>query len=121
VRFTTTGEAERIDRAMRALEASLPGAAVQVTGGVNRPPMERTPGVAALFEQARALAAEDGWDLSEGLAGGASDGSFTAGMGVPTLDGIGPLGGDAHATDEHVLLDDLPRRVRLYARLLERL
>jgi glutamate carboxypeptidase len=121
VRFTTSAEAERIDRAMRALEASLPGAAVQVTGGVNRPPMERTPGVVALFEQARALAAEDGWDLSEGLAGGASDGSFTAGMGIPTLDGIGPRGGGAHATDEHVLLDDLPRRVRLYAGLLERL
>jgi glutamate carboxypeptidase len=121
VRFTTAAEAERIDAAMRALAPRLPGAEVRVTGGVNRPPMERTPGIAALFERALALAAEDGWELSEGLAGGASDGSFTAGMGVPTLDGIGPRGGGAHAADEHVLVDDLPHRVRLYGRLLEQL
>jgi glutamate carboxypeptidase len=121
VRFTTTPEAQRIDTAVRALSTTLAGAELHVTGGVNRPPMERTSGVATLFEQARAIAAEEGWELTEGLAGGASDGSLTAGMGIPTLDGIGPRGAGAHASDEHVLLDDLPRRVRLYARLLERL
>jgi glutamate carboxypeptidase len=121
VRFTTAAEAERVEAGVQALTPTLAGAEIQVTGGVNRPPMERTPGVATLFEQARAMAAEDGWDLTEGLAGGASDGSLTAGMGVPTLDGIGPRGAGAHALDEHVLLDDLPRRVRLYGRLLERL
>jgi glutamate carboxypeptidase len=121
VRFTTAVEAERVDAAMRALVPRLQGADVRATGGVNRPPLERTPAIAALFERARAIAAEDAWELSEGLAGGASDGSFTAGMGVPTLDGIGPRGAGAHAEDEHVLVDDLPRRVRLYGRLLEQL
>jgi glutamate carboxypeptidase len=121
VRFTTALEADRIDRAMRSLEPVLPGAEVSVSGGVDRPPMERTAGTAALFERARDLAAEDGWTLSEGLAGGASDGSLTASMGVATLDGIGPRGGGAHAADEHVLVPDLPPRVRLYGRLLEEL
>ena len=75
----------------------------------------------ALYEAARALAAEAGWELGEGSTGGGSDGSFTAGMGVPTLDGIGPAGNGAHSVDEHVLVEDLPRRVALYGRLLETL
>jgi glutamate carboxypeptidase len=121
VRFTTAAEAERVDTAVRALRPVLAGATLTITGGINRPPMERTPGTAALFDVARAIAAEDGWDLGEGLAGGASDGSFTAALGIPTLDGIGLDGAGAHARDEHVLLDALPRRVRLYGRLLERI
>jgi glutamate carboxypeptidase len=121
VRFTTASEADRVDAAIRAASPVLRGAGVAITGGINRPPMERTEGVAALYERARALAAQDGWDLGEGLSGGASDGSITAGMGIPTLDGIGPEGAGAHAADEHVRIDDLPRRVRLYRRLLEQL
>jgi glutamate carboxypeptidase len=121
VRFTTAAEAKRVDAAVRALEPVLDGAALTVTGGINRPPMERTAGTAALFDMARAIAAADGWELGEGLSGGASDGSFTAGLGVPTLDGIGVEGAGAHARDEHVLVDALPRRVRLYGKLLERL
>ena len=119
VRFTTRSEAERVDRQIRALAPRLPGAAVTVTGGINRLPLERTEAIAALYERARALAAETGHVLGEGLSGGASDGSFTAAMGVPTLDGLGPLGGGAHSDDEHVVLEDLPRRVRLLGRLLE--
>ncbi|MEJ2503140.1 MAG: M20 family metallopeptidase [Gemmatimonadota bacterium] len=119
VRFTTAGEAERVDRALRALRPITPGARIQVDGGINRPPMERTSGIGALFDRARQLARDAGWDLEEGTSGGASDGSLTAGLGVPTLDGIGPRGGGAHAADEHVVIDDLPRRVRLYAGLLE--
>lgn len=121
VRFTTAAEAERVDAAIRALRPVSPGARLAISGAVNRPPMERTDGVASLYDRARALAAEDGWELGEGLSGGASDGSLTAGLGVPTLDGIGPDGAGAHAADEHVRIDDLHRRVRLYGRLLETL
>lgn len=121
VRFTTAAEAERVDRAIRSLRPVVDGARLSVSGGINRPPMERTEGVAALYERARALAADAGWTLGEGLSGGASDGSLTAGLGIPTLDGIGPLGGGAHATTEHVLVGDLGRRVMLYGRLLEAL
>jgi glutamate carboxypeptidase len=121
VRFTAAAEADRVDAAIRALRPVSPGARLAISGGVNRPPMERTEGIAALYDHARALAAEDGWELGEGLSGGASDGSFTAGIGIPTLDGIGPDGAGAHAADEHVRIDDLHRRVRLYGRLLETL
>ncbi|MDX1674253.1 MAG: M20 family metallopeptidase [Longimicrobiales bacterium] len=119
VRFTGRAEAERIEAAMRSLEPVLPGARLELEGGINRPPMERTPGIAALYERARELAAEAGWPLGEGLSGGASDGSLTAGIGVPTLDGIGPVGHGAHAADEHVEVADLGRRAALYHRLLE--
>ncbi len=119
VRFTSAAESGRVDRAMRSLRPVLQGTAVAVEGGVNRPPMELTVAGVDLYEEARAIAAAEGWELGQGLAGGASDGSFTAGMGVPTLDGIGPDGAGAHAAHEHVLIADLPRRVRLYSRLLE--
>lgn len=121
VRFTTAAESERVDRALRALSPRLPGAELDLVGGVNRPPMERTPALADLYQRARSLAEEDGWRLDEGASGGASDGSFTAGMGIPTLDGIGPRGGGAHSLDEHVEIEDLGRRVALYGRLLETL
>lgn len=121
VRFTTAAEAERVETALRALSPRLPGAELALVGGVNRPPMERTPELADLYQRARSLAEEDGWRLDEGISGGASDGSFTAGLGVPTLDGIGPRGGGAHSLDEHVEIEDLGRRVALYGRLLETL
>lgn len=121
VRFTTGAEADRVDGAMRSLEPVLAGARLELAGGINRPPMERTDGIAALYQRARSLAADAGWELGEGLSGGASDGSFTAGLGVPTLDGLGPEGAGAHAADEHVELADLARRVALYGRLLEAL
>lgn len=121
VRFATPAEGERVDAALRALSPRVEGAELTITGGVNRPPVERTPANAALYEAAQAVAAEAGWSLGEGSTGGGSDGSFTAGMGVPTLDGIGPDGSGAHARTEHILVDDLPRRVGLYGRLLETL
>lgn len=121
VRFATAAEGDRVDAAIRSLRPRDRQASLRISGGVNRPPVERTAANAALYQTARALAAEQGWDLGEGATGGGSDGSFTAGMGVPTLDGIGPAGGGAHARTEHVLLDDLPRRVVLYGRLLEAL
>ena len=121
VRFATMAEADRVDAGMRALAPVLDGARLELEGGLNRPPMERTEGAVRLYEAARSLASEAGWTLGEGESGGASDGSLTAGIGTPTLDGIGPVGGGAHAADEHVMVADLPRRVALYGRLLETL
>jgi glutamate carboxypeptidase len=121
VRFATAAEGERVDAALRVLEPVLPGAVSVLEGGVNRPPLERSTGVIALYEQARALAAELGFELEEGATGGGSDGCFTAAIGIPTLDGLGVDGGGAHSTDEHILLTDLAPRVALVRRLLERL
>lgn len=121
VRFTAPAEGERVDAALRSLRPVLDGAGLELSGGINRPPVERTEAIGALYEAARALAEADGWTLGEGGSGGASDGSLTAGMGVPTLDGIGPRGSGAHSPREQVRLEDLPRRVRLYTRLLETL
>ncbi len=121
VRFTTTDEARRIDQAIRALEPALPGAQISIEGGINRPPFERTDEVVRLYNHARLLASEIGFELGEGGAGGASDGNFTAALGVPTLDGLGPLGGRPHSTEEFIVISDLTRRVALYGRLLETL
>jgi glutamate carboxypeptidase len=121
VRAETIADAADIDRAMRALTAQTPGARVEVTGGFNRPPMERSAGVIRLFEIARACAAEIGVELSEGATGGGSDGNFTAALGVPTLDGLGAVGDGAHALHEHVELAPLPARAAILAGLLYRL
>ncbi|MBX6313858.1 MAG: M20 family metallopeptidase [Isosphaeraceae bacterium] len=118
VRIGTRDEAQRVDEAIRALIPRAPGARVVVSGGLNRPPMERTERTAALFEQARRLGATLGLDLAEGATGGASDGNFTAALGIPTLDGLGAEGAGAHAADEHILIDSLPERAALLATLL---
>ncbi|MCC6626849.1 MAG: M20 family metallopeptidase [Chloroflexi bacterium] len=121
VRVTTMAEAARVEAALTALRPVLAGATITTTGGFNRPPMERTPAVAALFERARTIGATLGLDLGEGATGGASDGNFTAALGVPTLDGLGALGAGAHAVDEHILIDSLPERAALLAALLLKL
>lgn len=121
VRFTTAAEQRRVDEAVRALTPVLPGARLTIDGGEDRPPLERTEGVVHLYRHARALAAELGFELGEGAAGGASDGNITAALGIPTLDGLGPVGGGAHAENEHVVVEDLVRRAALYARVLETL
>ena len=121
IRFPEQVEGERIDRAIRALRPQLEGARLRISGGINRPPLERSDGVVELYQRARDLAAEADWELPEGASGGGSDGSITAALGVPTLDGLGPVGDGAHASHEHVRLDDLPRRVRLLGRLFETL
>ncbi|MGD2069758.1 MAG: M20 family metallopeptidase [Gemmatimonadota bacterium] len=121
VRFWTREEAERVDSAFRGLEAHHPRCRLSVEGGVNRYPLERTPDSARLFDVAREEAAALGFELGEGGSGGASDGNLTSGVGCPTLDGLGPDGGGAHSADEHVLVEDLPRRAALMAALLARL
>lgn len=118
VRVGRAADAARIERAVRGLSVATPGTRIEVSGGIDRPPMERTPGVAALYEAARAVAAGLGFALDEGATGGASDGNFTAALGVPTLDGLGAVGDGAHALHEHIIVDELPRRAALLAELL---
>jgi glutamate carboxypeptidase len=110
-------EMARVTAALRGYRPSDPRVAVEVEGGFDRPPLEPTPASQALFERARRLAAGIGFELGQARVGGASDGNFTAHAGLPTLDGLGPLGGGAHAGDEHVLVADLPRRAALVAAL----
>ncbi|MDE3156753.1 MAG: M20 family metallopeptidase [Acidobacteriota bacterium] len=111
----------RLVSALAALRPTRPGIRLEVTGGFSRPPLERTPAVARLYEQARAVAVELGADLQEGATGGGSDGNFTAALGVPTLDGLGAVGDGAHALHEHVVIDALPGRAALLAGLIARL
>lgn len=121
VRAETLADAAVLDRTMHALVALTPGARLEVTGGFNRPPMERSPGVVRLFTLAREVAAAMGARLEEGATGGGSDGNFTAALGVPTLDGLGAVGDGAHALHEHVELEPLAFRAALLAGLIERL
>jgi glutamate carboxypeptidase len=81
--------------------------------------MERTAGVAALYSKARVLARQIGWKLEEAAVGGGSDGNFTAGLGIPTLDGMGAVGDGAHAAHEHIVISELPRRALLLAGMIE--
>jgi glutamate carboxypeptidase len=118
VRVPSAADGRYVEERIRALRARHPRVQLEITGGVERPPLERSPGVARLFEQARVVAGDLGQDLQEGGTGGGSDGNFTAAMGVPTLDGLGPRGDGAHALHEHVLLQDLPWRAAFLARLL---
>ncbi len=119
VRIARMKDAAGIDRKMRRLSPRNRKCKIEVTGGINRPPMERTAGVAALYAQAVAIARDLGWDLGEAAVGGGSDGNFTAGLGIPTLDGLGGVGDGAHATHEHILISELPRRAALLAGLIE--
>jgi len=119
VRIARMKDAAGIDRKMHSLRAFNRKCKIEITGGINRPPMERTAGVAALYVQAAAIARELGWKLGEAAVGGGSDGNFTAGLGIPTLDGLGGVGDGAHAPHEHILISELPRRAALIAGLIE--
>jgi glutamate carboxypeptidase len=122
VRVSTLAEAERVDQALHALAPVLDGTSLTLTGRLNRPPMERTAATASLFERARAAAAHSlGLDLTEGSTGGGSDANFTSAIGLPTLDGLGPLGAGAHAVHEHIEMDSLPLRAALIATLIQSL
>ncbi|RPE39198.1 glutamate carboxypeptidase [Streptomyces sp. Ag109_O5-1] len=118
VRVRSEHEQTRLDTLIRALQPILPGADLEITGGPNRPPLEA--GASAdLFVRAARLADRLGLKaLTSAAVGGASDGNFTAGVGTPTLDGLGAVGGGAHADDEHVLVDELPGRTALLTALL---
>jgi glutamate carboxypeptidase len=118
-RVTRMKDAAGLDRKLRALKPFNRKCKLEISGGVNRPPLERTPGVAALYKKASDIAKQLGWKLEEAAVGGGSDGNFTAALGIPTLDGLGGVGEGAHATHESVLISELPRRAALLSALIE--
>jgi glutamate carboxypeptidase len=121
VRMDDIAEQRRIHESITRLQPTLARAVVEVTGGPNRPPLEESAS-SALFALAQELAADLGLQpLTSASVGGASDGNLTAGVGTPTLDGLGACGGGAHADAEHVLVDDLVPRTRLLAELVSHL
>jgi glutamate carboxypeptidase len=118
VRVARKQDAAGIDRKLRSLKPFNRKCKLDITGGINRPPMERTPSVAVLYEKAAGIAKQLGWKLEEAAVGGGSDGNFTAALGVPTLDGLGGVGEGAHATHESILISELPKRAVLLAELI---
>jgi glutamate carboxypeptidase len=119
VRVARKQDAAVIDRKLRALRPFNRKCKIEISGGMNRPPMERTPAVAALYKKAAEIARQSGWNLEEASVGGGSDGNFTAALGIPTLDGLGGVGEGAHATHESILIAELPKRAALLAALIE--
>ena len=118
VRFTTASEASEVEKILLNLEPIDERVKLFVSGGINRPPLERTAAVLELFERARAVAAILGFELGEAQVGGASDGNFLAAMGIPVLDGMGISGDGAHAVHEHIEAHDIARRGALLGGLL---
>jgi glutamate carboxypeptidase len=119
VRVARKQDAGAIDRKLRSLKPFNRKCRLEITGGMNRPPMERTQAVAALYKKAAEIARQLGWKLEEAAVGGGSDGNFTAALGIPTLDGLGGVGEGAHATHESILISELPKRAALLAALIE--
>lgn len=117
VRFWKSKEGERVDAGLRSLAPVDDRCSLRLEGGLNRGALERTPESVGLFAEARAVAQGLGLGLEEGRTGGGSDGNLTAAAGCPTLDGLGPDGGGAHTLHEHVLAEDVPRRIALTAAL----
>jgi glutamate carboxypeptidase len=118
VRIAKASDAAKVEKLFRNLRCADPACKLEITGGLNRPPMERKPGTVALYKKARRLAAELGFRLDEATSGGGSDGNFTAALGVPTLDGLGAVGEGAHAAHESVVEEQLVPRTALLAALL---
>jgi len=119
VRIKRAQQAAAIDRRFRALKPVDKHCKLAIRGGINRLPMERNAGVIALYKKAKSLATHINWKLEEAAVGGGSDGNFTAGIGIPTLDGMGALGDGAHAIHEHIIISELPRRALLLAGMIE--
>jgi glutamate carboxypeptidase len=119
VRIKKRQQAVALDRKLRGLKVHDKYCKLVIEGGINRMPMERTAGVISLYKKAQAVANQIDWNLEEAAVGGGSDGNFTAGIGIPTLDGMGGMGDGAHATHEHILISELPRRALLLAGMIE--
>lgn len=119
VRIQSAKQAAGLDRKLRSLKPFDKKCSLELTGGINRMPMERTAGVAALYEKGRAIASRMQWGLEEAAVGGGSDGNFTAALGIPTLDGMGGVGEGAHAVHEYIDISELPRRALLLAEMVE--
>lgn len=120
-RCTTVADGEAMHARLMALAPHDPRCRITVTGAVNRPPFDESPAGLALYARAKEIAAEIGFDLPKQHRGGASDGNFSAGLGIPTLDGLGAVGAGAHAPHEHILWASLEPRARLMLGLLETL
>jgi glutamate carboxypeptidase len=118
VRIAKASDAAHVEKLFRSLRVSDPQCKLTITGGINRPPMERKAGTIALFKKARSIAAELGFSLEEAATGGGSDGNFTAALGVPTLDGMGAVGDGAHAAHESVVIEHLVPRTALLAAMI---
>jgi glutamate carboxypeptidase len=118
VRFSSIAEGERIDNVLRSLKPIDQRVSLELTGGINRPPLERTPEVVGLYEKARSIAGSFGYELGETQVGGASDGNFVAALGIPVLDGLGVTGDGAHTLYEHILVSDIANRAALLTCLL---
>ncbi|MGC2238723.1 MAG: M20 family metallopeptidase [Pyrinomonadaceae bacterium] len=118
VRFTKASEAERIESELKNLKSFDKRVSLEVSGGINRPLLERTGTVAALYEKARKISESFDYELGETQVGGASDGNFVAALGIPVLDGLGVSGNGAHTLEEYILVEDIPRRATLFASLL---
>jgi glutamate carboxypeptidase len=121
VRVPTLAARQAVETRFRSIQPRSPRTSVEVSGGISRPPLERTAAVIRLYEHAKEVAAGLGIDLREGGTGGGSDGNFTAALGVPTLDGLGAVGDGAHALHEHVVIDALAPRAALVAGLIQRI
>ena len=119
VRIKSADQAAGVDRKLRSLKPFDKHCQLEVKGGINRLPMERNAGVVALYKKAQQIAKQIDWKLEEAAVGGGSDGNFTAGMGVPTLDGMGGVGDGAHAVHEFIVISELPRRALLLAGMIE--
>ncbi len=117
VRVPTQQDAERIEQAIRAIQPTVPGTQLQITGRIGRPPLERTPGNRKLWHRALEAASAMGIEIDEGSAGGGSDGNWTS-LFTPTLDGMGAVGDGAHALSEHVIAEKMPERSALLACML---
>lgn len=120
VRVPGLGDGKALEREVYALKPVHPEARLEISGGLNRPPMERAHAI-DLFRKARELGREMGMELTEASTGGGSDGNFTAALGIPTLDGLGGVGDGAHARHEHVIIRELPHRAALLAALMARI
>jgi glutamate carboxypeptidase len=118
IRVAHSADAMELEAKFAALRPFDPACSIEVSGGLNRPPMERTPGTVRLFGVARQQAHRLGFDIGESSTGGGSDGNFTSALGIPTLDGLGAVGEGAHAIDESIVLAELPRRTALLASLI---
>jgi glutamate carboxypeptidase len=121
LRIARAADAAVLQEKFAGLKPFDPDCSIQISGGINRPPMERTEGTIRLFQIAKKIAAEIGMELDESSTGGGSDGNFTSALGVPTLDGLGALGEGAHAPHESVVIQELPRRTALVAGLIQSL
>ena len=119
IRLARMADKAELEQKFANLRPFNPQCSIEVTGGLNRPPMERTAGTVRLFELARSLAKQLGIELGESATGGGSDGNFTSALGIPTLDGLGAAGEGAHAVHESIFLDEFPGRTAILAGLIE--